>query len=218
MVIRIKGIKNGIMILLLWLILEKKVDALSTIAISNKRQHLPSSTRYNNIYKRDTLFVSSRQHQYSSTKLYSYNNLPGPRYDNLVGGLAQISLGASLCVLYSEWNIILTGCGPLDISDFTERFCYQIDILAAGVFLFVRIVSQGRCLTNLLKDDGEYMELEDFTLVQVTWAEWLAMASVVGALIALTVQYQTNVQMDGLSGIDIKLCRERIEFQKLYKN
>mmetsp|Transcript_7520 Transcript_7520/g.18524 ORF Transcript_7520/g.18524 Transcript_7520/m.18524 type:complete len:203 (+) Transcript_7520:208-816(+) len=45
-------------------------------------------------------------------------------YDNLFSGLAEISLGCSIGVLWSEISIALTGCGPSNLSDTLERICY----------------------------------------------------------------------------------------------
>jgi hypothetical protein len=62
-------------------------------------------------------------------------------YDNLFSGLAEISLGFSIGVLWSEFSILLTGCGPTNLSDALERLCYQGVIVFAGVGLFNRVVN-----------------------------------------------------------------------------
>lgn len=162
-------------------------------------------------------FFAPRQHGRHTKLAYS------ARYDNLVGGLAQISLGASLCVLWSEWNVITTGCGPVNLSDFLERLCYQLDIVFAGGFWLSRL-ALSTDITTLLRGNKERknsiipwgFELESLTLLQVTWSEWLAYASVIGALIALASQILNGSLMDGLSGIDIQQCRAMRDFRNLY--
>ena len=70
----------------------------------------------------------------------------------MVSGAAEIALGFSLGVLWSEYSIIVTGCGPVDLSDGLERACYQGTIVFAGASLFHRIVSGGRGLDDLVVD------------------------------------------------------------------
>mmetsp|Transcript_2083 Transcript_2083/g.2975 ORF Transcript_2083/g.2975 Transcript_2083/m.2975 type:complete len:231 (+) Transcript_2083:51-743(+) len=176
-----------------------------------------STTRRVDKLKKQRDFVAHWQHVGLTKLAYS------ARYDNLVGGLAQISIGASLCVLWSEWSVITTGCGPLNISDFLERLCYQLDIVFAGSFWYSRIAF-GCDITALLGGDEEGkdsivpwgFELEDFTLLQVKSSELLAYASVIGALLALASQILNGSQMDGLSGIDIQQCRAMRDFRNLY--
>jgi len=134
--------------------------------------------------------------------------LPLARYDNLVSGVAEISIGFALGVLWSEYAVITTGCGPLNFSDILERICYQGVILSAGASLFTRIVTGGKDFTTFITEDyfGEGM-LAEATLVQVRAAEWLSILAVVGAFAALAVQILNGEQMDGLSGIDVEMCR-----------
>lgn len=126
------------------------------------------------------------------------------RNDNLVAGIAEMSVGTSLGVLWSEFAIIATGCGPVNFSDSLERFCYQAVIVAAGLVIFTRIVT-GRNMAAFSQD--VFGELQDFTLVQIKLAEWLSLAAVLGALVALGFQMMHGQQMDGLSGIDVQQCR-----------
>lgn len=125
--------------------------------------------------------------------------------NSLVAGLAEIAFGFSLGVLWSEYSILLTGCGPLHFSDALERVCYQGTVAAAGAALFHRIVAGGRGL-----DESAVVcfgPLEDFTLVQVRAAECASAVAVLGAFVALAAQYARGANMDGLSGIDVSLCR-----------
>lgn len=124
--------------------------------------------------------------------------------DNLFSGIAEIGMGFSIGVLYSEYFIILTGCGPLNFSDTLERICYQGVIVYAGLALFNRIVTQ-----NGLEDtiNNMYGPLQPSTLWQVRVAEYLSTAAVLGAIVALQVQSSKGATMDGMSGIDINMCR-----------
>lgn len=126
------------------------------------------------------------------------------RYDNLVSGIAEISMGTSIGVLWSEYAVLTTGCGPLNLSDGLERVCYQAVIVAAGFVVFTRIVT-GKNASELSQDF--YGELQEFTLVQVRAAEWLLSLAVLGAFVALGSQMYNGNQMDGMSGIDVQMCR-----------
>lgn len=101
-----------------------------------------------------------------TTKLY-YS-----RYDSLVAGIAEISLGTSLGVLWSEFAVITTGCGPIQFSDGLERVCYQAVIVFAGLSIFTRIAFQQNLLSWVQNTFGDLVE-EPFTYYQVQWAEWL---------------------------------------------
>lgn len=125
--------------------------------------------------------------------------------DNLVAGISEIGFGFSLGVLWSEYSIVLTGCGPLDFSDTLERICYQGVIALAGTALFNRIVTGGKGLDT--SGDELFGPLEEFTLFQVRWAEYASVAAVIGAFVALGFQYSRGGNLDGLSGIDVSMCR-----------
>ena len=130
--------------------------------------------------------------------------------DNLFSGLAEIGMGFSIGVLYSEYFIIMTGCGPPNFGDTLERICYQGVIVYSGLALFIRIVTQFKSgLEDTL--DNMYGPLQPATLWQVRIAEYLSATAVVGAIVALQVQYSKGVSMDGLSGIDINMCRAMLE-------
>jgi hypothetical protein len=116
-------------------------------------------------------------------------------------------MGFSIGVLYSEYFIILTGCGPPNFTDTLERICYQGVIVYAGLALFNRIVTQFASggLDNAV--DNLFGPLQESTLWQVRVAEYLSAAAVLGAFVALQVQYSKGASMDGLSGIDVNMCR-----------
>lgn len=146
-----------------------------------------------------TVNISQRK-SYRNTKI---NAVYRPQ-DSLVSGIAEIGMGFSLGVLWSELSIIVTGCGPTQFSDFLERLCYQGVIVYAGVALFNRIVLR-QDLSNTVGD--YYGELMESTLIQVKIAEWSSAISVIGAFAALTVQIVKGNDMSGLSGIDVEMCR-----------
>ena len=100
----------------------------------------------------------------------------------------------------------MTGCGPLNFSDTLERISYQGVIVFAGLALFNRIVTQFNFSLGETIND-QFGPLQKSTLLQVNVAEFLSAIAVVGAIVALEVQSNKGVSMDGLSGIDINMCR-----------
>jgi hypothetical protein len=85
--------------------------------------------------------------------------------DNLVSGIAEISFAFSLGVLWSEYSIILTGCGPPNFSNTLERICYQGVIVSSGLALFNCIVTSGKSLETTSEEF--FGPLENLTLWQV---------------------------------------------------
>lgn len=154
-----------------------------------------SQTRICEVQQRQLAHLPRR---HSTTLHYSR------REDNLFSGLAEIGMGFSVGVLWSEFSIIGTGCGPLQFSDTLERICYQGVIVLSGIALFNRIVTTKSLETTV---DELFGPLLDVTLLQVRIAEYASALAVVGAIAALAVQYQSGANMSGLSGIDESLCR-----------
>lgn len=136
----------------------------------------------------------------TTTRLYALR----PSQDNLVGGIAQISFGFCLGVFFSEYAIIQTGCGPSDLSDTLERICYQGVIVSAGIALFNRIVNRTDMAVTC---ENLFGPLDSFTLWQVRVVESMSALVVLGAFVSLAVQYGHGTVMDGLSGIDVSMCR-----------
>jgi hypothetical protein len=122
-----------------------------------------------------------------------------------VSGIAEISFAFSLGVLWSEYSIILTGCGPANFSDTLERICYQGVIVSSGLALFNLIVTSGKSLETT--SDEFFGPLENLTLWQVRVAELASASAVLGAFVALGLQYYRSANIDGLSGIDVGMCR-----------
>ncbi len=125
--------------------------------------------------------------------------------DNLVSGLCEISFAFSLGVLWSEYSIVLTGCGPVHFADSLERICYQGLIASAGVTLFTRIVTGGILLEVIA--EKVFGPLQESTLIQVRVMEIAQVLAVLGAFLALGLQEYRGTNMDGLSGINVDMCR-----------
>jgi hypothetical protein len=146
----------------------------------------------------------------SSPSAFALQALYRPQ-DSLVAGVAEISMGCSLGVLWSEYAVMTTGCGPLHFSDALERICYQGVIVAAGIALFHRIVTQNQ--VDLATTCSDYFgQLLESTIVQVQISEFLSFLAVMGAFAALAVQSASGAQMDGMSGVDIEMCRAIRDF------
>jgi hypothetical protein len=151
-------------------------------------------------------------HRYSRSSPFVFASALQAVYrpqDSLVAGVAEISMGCSLGVLWSEYAVMTTGCGPLNFSDTLERICYQGVLVAAGMALFQRIVTQNDLAATCSDYFGELLES---TIMQVRLSEFLSLLAVVGAFVALAVQSASGAQMDGMSGIDIELCRAIRDF------
>mmetsp|Transcript_34958 Transcript_34958/g.42182 ORF Transcript_34958/g.42182 Transcript_34958/m.42182 type:complete len:209 (-) Transcript_34958:70-696(-) len=147
-------------------------------------------------------------------KIISPSLLYYARYDNLVSGVAEISIGSSIAVLWSEFAILATGCGPYDLPNWIERFTYQEVILASSFIIYKRIVDR----KGLVRIGEEaYGSLNSFTNIQVQLAEWLSLIAVFGAFVAFSSQLVNGGQMDGLSGVDIATCSSINDFKALSK-
>lgn len=153
----------------------------------------------------------------SPLRFHLTTQLSYSRYDSLVAGIAEISIGTSLGVLMSEASVLLTGCGPAGMSDWLERFCYQGVIFFAGILLFVRIAF-GKDVTTLIEEwEALPVPLDKITTVQARGAEILAFLSVAGAILVLVNQVASGQNMDGLSGIDVQMCQSMRDFKGLYE-
>lgn len=135
--------------------------------------------------------------------------------DSFFSGVAEIGIAFALGVVYSEYWIIRTGCGPPNFNDTLERICYQGVLIYAGLALFHRIVSStGGTSSNGWRSrsvretmEQEFGPLLSTTLWQMEIAEYSSALAVLGAVVALVLQYNNQQTMDGLSGIDINMCR-----------
>ena len=115
------------------------------------------------------------------------------------------SMFSSMITLWSEYSVLMTGCGPLSLPDWLERSSYLGVLVVAGLSVFVRIVSGGQSLSIIYKDNmGSSSEKYN---QYVSLVENLSLVVVVGAFAALGMQSIKGEQMDGLSGINIDMCR-----------
>lgn len=120
----------------------------------------------------------------------------------ITGTLVVTSLSASSGVLWSEWAVYQTGCGPLNLPDFLERSCYLGVFLVSGLSVFSRIVFR----------QGLSAWSDPATKRAIQTCEILAWLAVVGAVVVLGNQMINGEAMDGLSGIDLGKCRAKQEF------
>ncbi len=120
----------------------------------------------------------------------------------LTSAMLSASAFASLCTIWSEYSVLTTGCGPMQLSDTLERGCYLGVLFVAGLSVFVRIVSGGKSLSDVYKNN-----IDNNFNPYVMLVESLSLVAVLGAFIALTMQSIKGEQMDGLSGINVDMCR-----------
>ena len=128
------------------------------------------------------------------------------RYDNLVAGIAEVSMGLSIGTIFSESSVVSTGCGPVELLDSLERLCYVGVLAFSGCSLFTRIV-QGTSLTKFVCQDYFGDTLLKSTVVQVRIAEWLSNTAILAAFLVVFLRIIQGDRMDGLSGIDVEMCR-----------
>ena len=123
----------------------------------------------------------------------------------LIYSLSVAALLASIGTIYSEVSVIQTGCGPKLLPDIVERSCYLGVIVISGLSVFLRIVTGSGvadAIINKTQDDKNDTSLQLFRLV-----EYLSLLAVLGAFISLGSQTIRGEQMDGLSGINVEMCK-----------
>lgn len=112
---------------------------------------------------------------------------------------------ASICTMWSEYSVVTSGCGPRSLPDALERGSYLSVLVVAGLSVFVRIVSGGQTLSEIYQNNTSKSGMNYnlyFNLV-----ENLSLLAIVGAFAALAAQSINGEQMDGLSGINVDMCR-----------
>ena len=112
---------------------------------------------------------------------------------------------ASICTIWSEFSVLISGCGPKHLPDAIERNSYLGVIVVAGSSVFVRIVSGGKSLSQIYADNTSKSDM-NYSLY-VNFVENLSFLAVVGAFVALAAQSMNGERMDGLSGVNIDMCR-----------
>ena len=152
----------------------------------------------------------------------SSNNNPGHKSseaDVAFLGLSLVSLMTSACTLWSEASIFKTGCGPIYLSDLVERVSYQAVLVVSGLAWFIRIVfrqglgdfaTEQRMLSS--HTNNSYKANHKWSRKVIGLAETAAYLAALLAVVVLVNQMQNNVEMDGLSGIDIAACKARRDF------
>ena len=115
------------------------------------------------------------------------------------------SMLSSLITLWSEYSVLMTGCGPLSLPDWLERSSYLGVLVVAELSVFVRIVSGGQSLSSIYEDNMNRSS-EKYNQY-VSLVENVSLLVVVGAFVALGMQSIKGEQMDGLSGINVDMCR-----------
>ena len=153
-------------------------------------------------------------HVHKATRLIlksNNNNGNDGRISNIARSALAYSLSvavllASIGTMYSEVSVIRTGCGPPLLPDIVERSCYLGVLIIAGLSVFLRIVT-GRGLADAIintetQDDKDIISLQLFRLV-----EYLSFIAVLGAFVSLGSQTINGEQMDGLSGINVEMCK-----------
>jgi hypothetical protein len=138
--------------------------------------------------------------------------------DRLVAGTSCLTLLSSSVVIWSEASVILSGCGPLQLSDTIERACYLMVLSVASICWFCRLAFQRSVDGIILEQQTADAAIQPEILTQlIRIAEAFCYIAVLGAVLALLVQVLNGAQMDGLSGIDVQLCQTRLSFDALYR-
>lgn len=155
-----------------------------------------------------------RRISYSVLSTRNNNNHQGRSLDVAFYGLSAFSLVTSACTLWSEASIFRTGCGPIYMSDLVERVSYQAVLVVSGLAWFIRIVfRQG--LGGFAADQGmlhDHARHHRWSRKLLGLTETAAYLAALLAVVVLVNQRQNNVEMDGLSGIDIAACEARRDF------
>jgi len=150
-------------------------------------------------------------HGHKATRLILKSNNSGNDGVNniarsvLTYSLSVATLLASIGTIYSEITVIQTGCGPPLLPDIVERSCYLGVLVIAGLSVFLRIVTGSGVADAIIintQDDKDIISLQLFRLV-----EYLSLLAVLGAFISLGSQTINGEQMDGMSGINVEMCK-----------
>ncbi|KAL3794394.1 hypothetical protein HJC23_012931 [Cyclotella cryptica] len=124
-----------------------------------------------------------------------------------------ISTASSIVTLWSEYSVITTGCGPPQLSDAVERGCYLGTLVIAGLSVFARIVTGHDVSTTILQYVSSGIKRNNredtyaFNFSQLELAESMSLLAALMAFVALGIQQYNGEKMDGLSGINVDMCR-----------
>jgi len=134
---------------------------------------------------------------------------------------SALTIPASAIVLWSEWAIFWTGCGPVHLSDALERGSYLTVIATSSLFWLTRLVTLGQMnladvfTVELRAAEGAAADTNNDTqrkqasirLRMIRWAELVNALAVFGAFVTLGLQINRDTRMDGLTGINVDMCR-----------
>lgn len=137
-------------------------------------------------------------------------------FDTTGTAIASSSIASSVITMWSEYSIAVTTCGPTNLNDQVERASYLMVLVVAGCSIFLRIVTGKGLACNLqvLSPNGKKEEEGMASNLMVMIAELFAVLAVIGAFLALGEQTLRGERMDGLSGIDVDMCRAMATLDK----
>mmetsp|Transcript_6386 Transcript_6386/g.13836 ORF Transcript_6386/g.13836 Transcript_6386/m.13836 type:complete len:265 (-) Transcript_6386:109-903(-) len=193
-------------------------------ALSNSKRHFQADDddtddMINKINRNANIIVQNFQQN-----LQQKNNSITKLIDVSTTLFTMMGTSSSIGALWSEYTVFLTGCGPSSLPDSIERGCYFGVLVLAGLSLILRIVTFGdndlstfacsiifKATTNnhdSKNADAEEKYLnEELTLLQWRIMEWSSLLAVLGAFVSLAVQIFRGEQLDGMSGINVDMCR-----------
>ena len=121
-----------------------------------------------------------------------------------LAGAGAVGIVSSLGVLWSEFAVATTGCGPAELPDPLERASYLVVLVFAGAGVFSRTAFA--CSATAWVERAT--TATSASLAWIRAAEMLALAAVAGALVALEAQVLSgqNIWRGGLAGIDPLYC------------
>ena len=125
----------------------------------------------------------------------------------IASSLSIAGLLASIGTIYSEITVIQTGCGPPLLPNTIERSCYLCVLVIAGSSIFLRIVTGSGLADAILVNTESQDDKDDKSLQLFRLVEYLSLLAVLGAFISLGSQTINGEQMDGMSGINVEMCK-----------
>ena len=186
--------------ILYFLVILATIDAF----VPTELHYLQSKSKVNIYRNIGSPAFSAKSKRRKAGRKYHITSIHARSEDHAVSSVAAIGFISSLGVLWSEYCILVTGCGPSDFSDALERICYQGVIVLTGIVVFNRIITGGKGLDDSTIDF--FGPLEEFTLIQVRMAEYASLLAVLGSFVALVFQDGRGVNMTGISGVTMCLA------------
>ena len=156
-----------------------------------------ATTRRPGITEEQRLHNDSSSKVAHSTILYSR-----PSDEIVVTGSSVATIVSSMLVMWSEYSVVRTGCGPFALADWLEESSYYLVLVFASLWIWNTILGKVMPGFSILLFEEKYME----NLV-LRAALWSSSAAVVGAFLALGFQYIRGANMDAYTGIDVEYCK-----------